>query len=668
MQFKEFAEIVESRFNKMQKNHSLFKVNVTIDDMWDTYLNSFPEGSNPIFRERREHDCQCCKSFIKRLGNVIAITKDLKVISIWDCYTEVDYPYDQVALKMSQLIHSKEIMQPFFSSEKKIGCRFNRADVDGEIVRFHHFFAQIHNKFVLKPDDMGTVLADKISSFQVCQRGLKEINLSACETVLDLIASNNLYRGKEFKKIIVEFMKIKKLYEETSNPLIIWLLYDKWGAHIRNTVIGTLLLDLSNGIPIEEAVTSFEKKVAPDNYKRPKAIVTKGMLKDALKTIKELDLEASLYRRPAMIEDLSINDILFVDVDKKGHLKEGLEQIFDDIAVTFSNNKVVQARKQITMDSFIEYMLPLAKKIEVFVEPKHQSNFMGITTAEYENAPSIFKWDNPFSWCYTGNIADSEIKERVIKAGGRVDTPLRFSLAWWNTDDLDLHFFSDKGEHVYYGNMKGKMCHLDVDANAGGPVTTKPVENIYFNKMNNGKYAIKVKQYRSRNKINKGFSIEIDNNGEVYQLTYDKSPNQNMYITVATFEIKDGKVKNLKFHGDYIIVNQDKWGIKFNEFVPVKIMMLSPNYWESGKQVGNKHFFFLLENCLPDESLRGYFNEFLKPELHKHRKVFEVLAGKMVCEPKPNMLAGLGFSETQPNSIKVKVTSKNTTQLMEVIV
>ena len=35
------------------------------DEMYNLYLDSFPVGTNAIYRTRREHDCSCCRGFIK---------------------------------------------------------------------------------------------------------------------------------------------------------------------------------------------------------------------------------------------------------------------------------------------------------------------------------------------------------------------------------------------------------------------------------------------------------------------------------------------------------------------------------------------------------------------------------------------------------------------------
>ena len=64
---------------------------------------------------------------------------------------------------------------------------------------------------------------------------------------------------------------------------------------------------------------------------------------------------------------------------------------------------------------------------------------------------------------------------------------------------------------------------------------------------------------------------------------------------------------------------------------------------------------FFLENCVSDENARPFFNEFLKSEFDENRKVFEIMGSKMKIEHTDNQLSGVGFSETQRNSLIVRV-------------
>lgn len=69
-----------------------------------------------------------------------------------------------------------------------------------------------------------------------------------------------------------------------------------------------------------------------------------------------------------------------------------------------------------------------------------------------------------------------------------------------------------------------------------------------------------------------------------------------------------------------------------------------------------------LEGARADEpgGVRGMFNEYLRSDLAKHRKVFEVIGKETRCDPAETQLSGLGFSSTVNNNFTVRVDGKRT--------
>lgn len=63
--------------------NELFVVGTDKHAVSDMYLASFPPGTNPIYKTNTEHDCTCCKNWIRNLGNVVAIV-DGRMETMWD--------------------------------------------------------------------------------------------------------------------------------------------------------------------------------------------------------------------------------------------------------------------------------------------------------------------------------------------------------------------------------------------------------------------------------------------------------------------------------------------------------------------------------------------------------------------------------------------------------
>jgi len=645
--FTEIKSKVQSNFKALAKSNTLFYVAIDRDTIWELYLGGFDET------DKQEHNCNCCKSFLRQYAGIVAI-KDNKVVSLWDNLKNLGQ-YQASVDAISEYIHSLPITDVFVSDSSRAGTDSNRDRVRNVV--WNHFYFDVPSTYIKSKYDIDTFRGDKRSNKEVLKNSILKISKAAVEEVLDLISEGSLYRGNEFKAIVTQ---MGELLRETSSLTPDELELYCWTksveapqlCRIKNTVIGTLLVAISEGEDLETAVRKYEAMVAPTNYKRPTALVTPAMVAKAKEKLIELGLMMSLERRFATEADLSASDILFVD--KSSVLTDVFEDMTKDALV---NPRSLSKSPEIGIEKFISDVLPKCSSVEVLLEHRHKGKLVSLLTSVDKDAKSLFKWPNNFSWSYTGGITDS-IKERVKAAGGKVDGILRTSLSWSNYDDLDIHVIEPNKNEIYYGSRRSQYSggELDVDMNAGGGRTRTPVENIVWQderKMLKGKYKVIVNNFSKRETKDQGFTVQLEYKGEQFEFSSAKNPADSANITAFEFEItQSGDIKFTK-EIDSTVASEPIWGLGTNKFHKVKQFMLSPNHW--GTDIGNKHYFFFLENCISDEAPRPFFNEFLKQEFDENRKVFEIMGSRLKIQPSDTQVSGIGFSETQRNSMIVRV-------------
>lgn len=676
--FKDFVKAIQKNLQQMSKDSSkLFTVNVDTEELYNLYLDSFPAGTNEIYRERREYDCSCCRHFIRDVGNVVSI-KNGELHTIWGINPVSDDKYNVVAAALDAYVKQKAVSGVFLKKEKRIGTPENREMLPtGKINKYEHFFVDLPEICIFK-ECYGHTLEGDLSQFRdvrnVFKRSLDEISKESVDTVLELIAQNSLYKGAEWKKQLTEFKNYQKEYKRLTDEqkeLWTWEKSIVAGAvigKIRNHSIGTLLVNISEGMDLDLAVRKYEQIVAPVNYKRPKAIFTKKMLEDAKKTITELGYMDSLQRRFATLDDITVNNILFSNKDAAKRIT-GAMDLFDemeqDVAI---DPKRFSKVEEISAEDFIKNVLPVAKELEVYLENKHIQNMVSLIAPEVADAKTMFKWNNGMSWAYTGNITDSDIKENVKAAGGSVTGIVRFSIQWndgngKDNSDLDAHCLEPQGgDHIYFSHKISRYTGGELDIDITDPIYQcksnggVAVENITYpskERMKPGTYKFYVNQYSFRN--SQGFKAEVEVNGEIHSYEYNTPVRGNVDVAEVILD-QSGNFKVVdKLPGNCATISKDVWGIKTLQFTPVSVVCYSPNYWDEQKGIGHQHLFFMLKDCINPEEPNGYYNEFLKPELEQHRRVFEALGSKAHVKDVDDQLSGVGFSLTKRNDLIIKV-------------
>lgn len=671
MTFIEFRDLVNKNIDKMfQENNVLYKADTNKENLWDIYLNSFPEGTNPIYITNTVHDCTCCRHFIRDIGNIVSINNGI-VKTIWDLEITCN-TYSHVAKAMAEYIKSVPIKNVFIPTIENNGKDRDFKLIGEDVKTFDHFYYDIEPNRVWDTTRANEKKSEYKADFDVFKSSLELITLESVKTVLELNSIGNIYKGSEWKNILEKFATIKTEYEEKKSDLYIWELLKLQTSslfRLKNTSMGTLLLDLSKGEELEIAIKKYEAIVAPANYKRPKGLFTSAQLQRAKEDIEQLGYDSLLKRRHATERDIEVKDILFVDRTLTTLKNDDIfTKLQDSIPAKPRNLDKVE---KVPIEKFINEVLPLSKSIKILFENKHKPNLFSLIAPETDTVKKCFQWGNNLSWTYRGNIADSMMKQRVKAAGGSITGDLRFSIQWNednnNHDDLDAHCIEPSGVEIYYGTKRSYGTGGNLDVDIIDPKNNIAVENITYsnrNRMEDGDYLFFVQDYSHRGGMS-GFRAEIEFDGEIYEFSFNGKIKTGENIKVATVT-KKGNTFTIKTHMDSTSSSSEIWGCNTNTFVPVSMIMNSPNYW-NGQTVGNKHYFFILDKCKTEESPSGFFNEFLNRDLHKHKQVLEAITASLRVPQSDNQLSGLGFSSTIRNSFILECIG-TTKKRIEVVV
>jgi len=430
-------EQVFSRFTRLvSKDTPLFKTDAK--DLFYRYLNHLPEEA------RSHYTCMCCKSFIKRYGDLVIVDENGSTIPVmWKLTDDVPTIFQEAIESMEREVAKAQIKDVFIPEQTLLGI-----PTTGE---WNHFYVNapeelVNTKLTLTA---GQVMASKLEDRKNLKNSLNEekFKLTNIKEALRLIDSEQLDGAEMFKNRLDWFKGVKEMYSETKHDIVRENLIWKAVAtapdgycSMRNSMPGTIMSDIHEGLSFDSIKDKLKDKMIDSDtgrskYMRAEGPASSGNIERAEEIIEAYGTRDSFVRRFARKEDIPV----FIWEPKEQEVVEETDTLFGRLKnhggeKDTENSSVVLPTITMTWVKFTEKVLPTAINLEYYVNRRTLANYCALTTAQNMDAPPIIKWDtierrNPLtSYIHTqgSRAATWNLTQGYTKVTGICERPVNF--------------------------------------------------------------------------------------------------------------------------------------------------------------------------------------------------------------------------------------------------
>ena len=422
-------------FSRAQKSHlanfgryvPLYTTDVS--ELGTTFLLNLPP------EERQHHNCRCCLDFIHNYGGLVTVTDTGKLVSVmWP--HEVPELYERAASACRTAVESAHVNSVFKSESFDLG----RAEHGG----WTHMHvtapptARKSNPLLTASQEA----AERRADFWMLSRALSDYTAHHIETAVTLLEADALYRGEKTLGVAKWFRDLKYAVAKyrSRRDNLVWRAVataPPGFAHVRSSMIGTLLDDIKDGLPTEAVAKKFAEKMNPLQYQRPTAPPAAGNIAAAEKAFAELGLGAALKRRYA-----TLDDIVAIWRPQRAEKPTG-EGLFGHLTPKGQKGPAPTSLPETTMTwvKFRDTVLPNALEIEANVGST--MNGIALVTAADMEAPPLFQWDsleqrNPVSW-YVYSVARMAARWNVVPGWVPVEALTLLPPHWYTPERFTHH-------------------------------------------------------------------------------------------------------------------------------------------------------------------------------------------------------------------------------------
>lgn len=275
---------------------------------------------------------------------------------------------------------------PFYTEEKALGVATSGG--------FNHFCVPAM-KLMEKPNVYQALSIHEVQQkikqdTELLKTAINKYSLRVISEAMVLINDGVLVRGKEFKaqlewfsKIHHEFNSIRQHARKHNYALAQATAAPTGWCHLSNSVLGTLMDDINDGLRKATIIDRFNEKMGPLNYQRPQ-VLKQGTINQAEKLVDQLGIKNSFKRRYATDSDMN-----YIWKFTPSHPKVGSKRPGTFSALREQPQPHVAASNRVNDISFHKFMKILKPTDQIEIYCKSNELFAGFLTASDMLAPPI---------------------------------------------------------------------------------------------------------------------------------------------------------------------------------------------------------------------------------------------------------------------------------------
>ena len=367
-----------------------------VQNLDQVYLSGFAKAA-----DRQYHNCNACKSFLRRYGGLL-VTNGVETRSaMWDFVNPAGTPehFANSRAFMSQAVEHARINGIFASKLVTLG----QPETNG----WTHFWMhnpRVHTNPVLTA---GQQMAQYKQDFLTLRRGMAEFTPETFASVVTLMESEAAYRSPKFEGLAKKYLLLKLKIDSVNQirrDIALWhALADGLPPGVRSSALGTLYADLDGGMTAVDALRRFKAIVDPRVYQQPTAAPKAGNIKRAEDIFAAMGFAPSLERRVATFDEVRercawiwggkppVAAQQVIQTTKKsifGSLTQQIAPALDPISG-------VGAR--MSLRKFMEQRSQSADSMQI-IGLDHPHPLGTITAAVHPDAPPLFSWGSTYGW------------------------------------------------------------------------------------------------------------------------------------------------------------------------------------------------------------------------------------------------------------------------------